>query len=170
MAIKEYILEDIMSSNPEYGCNLASRTNGNIKYLTQSDLEHDYKTINKWLIIDDSIKKFVLKKDDFLMSRAGTIKSYYHNIDKPLIFAGYLVRYNFDKNILLHKYLYYWTKSNIGLKIINNLSKTGTTMPKLNPPIFKKIKINLPDIETQNLIIYIITPKLVQVAFNGYFS
>ena len=140
MAIKEYILEDIFSSKPEYGCNLPGRDKGDIKYLTQSELDCDYKKINRWLIMSSSIKKFALKKGDFLMSRAGTIKSYYHGIDEPLIFAGYLVRYNFNKSILLHKYLYYWTKSTIGLKTIDNLSKTGTTMPKLNPPIFKKIK------------------------------
>ncbi|WP_406602376.1 restriction endonuclease subunit S [Metamycoplasma sualvi] len=158
MAIKEYILEDIFSSKPEYGCNLPSRDKGDIKYLTQSELDCDYKKINRWLIMSSSIKKFALKKGDFLMSRAGTIKSYYHSIDEPLIFAGYLVRYNFNKSILLHKYLYYWTKSTIGLKTIDNLSKTGTTMPKLNPPIFKKIKIKLPNIKIQQQIINIIEP------------
>ncbi|WP_033159731.1 restriction endonuclease subunit S [Mycoplasmoides alvi] len=160
MEIIEYKLGDLFSKKPQYGCNLSYKKNGRIKYLTQSDIDStSYEEINSYLDDFEYNEKFRLNFDDFLMSRAGTIKSYYCNYNENVMFTGNLVRYTFNKKLLLHKYLYYWTLTSKAKQIFNKISKSGTTMPKLNPPAFAKIKILLPPISIQKQIINIIEPN-----------
>ncbi|WP_342252082.1 restriction endonuclease subunit S [Spiroplasma endosymbiont of Amphibalanus improvisus] len=146
MAIIKF--KDIWSSKPVYGSGLAAEDEGKYKYLTQSE-------INSFIITkytNDNSK--MLQKNDFLISRAGTIDVYYHNKDEEIAFAGYLVKYNINKNICLNKYFYLYCKSH--MQELISLSSSGSTMPKLNPPDLMDWKIKIPDIETQKSIIDII--------------
>lgn len=70
---------------------------------------------------------------------------------------------------VMSKYIYYLI---CGPKFNDYWSKTskGTTMPVGDKNALLNYKFKIPDLDEQQNIIYIITPKLVQVAFNGYFS
>ncbi len=95
-----------------------------------------------------------------MISRAGANSgvSYIHDAGDGHVFAGFLVRYNFNNSKILNKYFYYWTKSMYYINQIAGVSKSGSTMPKLNPPVVGSLTIKLPTIEVQQEIIDIIKP------------
>ncbi|ATZ17979.1 hypothetical protein [Mesoplasma melaleucae] len=99
-----YKLGDILVGKPIYGAGLAAKTSGSKKYLTQSDLDNSL-SVNKF--VDEKTDKIV-KRGDFIISRAGTIKPYFHDIDEEMVFAGFLVKYPINKKIAIPKYIYYY--------------------------------------------------------------
>ncbi len=148
-----YKLKELYSSNPEYGISAPSQNSGTYRYVRQSDIESKqfFTFVNEGPL---------LKNNDVLISRAGANSgaSYLHTNGNGYVFAGFLVRYNFNQYLLLNKYFYYWTKSSYYINQISGVSKTGSTMPKLNPPVVGSLTINLPLIKEQQKIIDIIKP------------
>ena len=148
-----YKLGELLESEPIYGANEKALKQGNFRYFRQTDII----TGNPEFYVNKHHNKFMLY-NDFFISRAGTIKSYYHNKKEKWVFAGYLVKYKFNKALVINKYIYYWSLGE-GKNQINILKQEGSTMPKFNPPLAKKLVINLPDLKTQQKIIDIIEPK-----------
>ena len=140
-----------MESKPLYGAGLKALEEGKYKYFRQTDINKTPK-----MYVNKTCNR-IMKRGDFFISRAGTIETYYHNNEEEYVYAGYLIKYPINKKIAISKYIYYWSKG-IGYSQIKSLSKTGCTMPKLNPAIAKQIEISIPSLKIQKQIIGIIEP------------
>ncbi|WP_342268460.1 restriction endonuclease subunit S [Spiroplasma endosymbiont of Aspidapion aeneum] len=147
-----YKLGELILGKPIYGSNQRGLASGKYKYLTQSDI-----ILKSPRVFVNNTDGKVLKKDDFIISRAGTILPYLHEINEEWVYAGYLIKYRLNKNLCIPKYVYYWFKGP-GNKTLNQYSNTGSTMPKMNPNTSLNIKINLPNLKEQQKIIDIIEP------------
>ncbi len=148
-----YKLKELYSKKPEYGIGATAQSIGMYKYVRQSDIQSkEFPTY-----VNEGPE---LKYDDVLISRAGANSgaTYIHKLNEGYVFAGFLVRYNFKQSKLLNSYFYYWTKSNSYVNQIKSLSNSGSTMPKLNPPVVGSMNINLPPLKHQQEIIDIIKP------------
>ncbi len=145
-----YKLKDLYKNKPEYGASLPSLKLGKYKYVRQSDIRN--KVFNTFVNSGP-----LLRKNDLLISRVGANagETYIHDSDEKCVFAGFLVRYNFDNSKINKKYFYYWTKTN---KYKNQIKKliTGSGQPQFNPPIVSELRIFVPSIQIQKLIIDII--------------
>ncbi|MFV0288140.1 MAG: restriction endonuclease subunit S, partial [Mycoplasmatales bacterium] len=149
-----YKLNELYLIKPEYGIGATAQASGKYKYVRQSDISNN----NFPTYVDEGP---LLKNDDVLISRAGVNSgdTYIHTMGDGYVFAGFLVRYNFNYYKLLNKYFYYWTKSNSYVNQIKSIANSGSTMPKLNPPIVGILKIDLPSLKQQQEIIDIIAQE-----------
>ncbi|MCL6428918.1 hypothetical protein LT335_00466 [Spiroplasma sp. JKS002669] len=143
-------LKDLYKNKPEYGASLPALRTGKYKYVRQTDLKNKFfpTFVNSGPL---------LKKNDILISRTGANagETYIHDSYQECVFAGFLVRYNFDDSKLNNKYFYYWTKTN---KYKNQLKKLieGSGQPQFNPSTVSELNIFIPTIELQQKIIDII--------------
>jgi len=95
-------LKDLYKNKPEYGASLPALRTGKYKYVRQTDLKNKFfpTFVNSGPL---------LKKNDILISRTGANagETYIHDSYQECVFAGFLVRYNFDDSKLNNKYFYY---------------------------------------------------------------
>ena len=109
-------------------------------------------------------KKHLLEPADILFARTGgTVgKTYYYDgsIGKA-VFAGYCIRFRFDKNKVLPKYVYWCTKTDF-----YNLWVKGTQRPSGQPNInkeeFKSFQIPLLSLEKQKSLVDFMDAALEQ--------
>ncbi len=147
-----YKLGSLLRSKPEYGANLPGLDNGKYRYFRQTDMTSnvDYKYVN------ESQGKF-LKKGDLLISRTGANagQPYFHDINTEMVYAGYLIKYEFDESLVKTKYIYY-----LLLNEKNQIKslRTGAAQPNFNVPEAVKLMLNIPSLESQQKIIDIIEP------------
>jgi len=149
-------LQDLCT-NYEYGYTSKSDKCGDVRYIRITDIESSCNQLRDnavFITLNNKNKKFLLKKDDILIARIGSVgKSFLYEKDEvPGIFASYLIRIHFDKNIILPKYLryffdteYYWTQVR---KLTN-----GAVQHQFNVPVLKEIQIPLPSLEEQQKIV-----------------
>ena len=157
-----YKLGDIYMVKPQYGVGAKALEQGNFQYVRQTDIR--YKKFDTFVNEGP-----LLKNGDFLISRVGVNagETYYHTLGNNFVFAGFLVRYKFNKKLVNTKYLYLWSKTNIYIKQMLNL-RTGAVQPNFNPESVKALKIDLPSLGIQQQIIDIIEPieRIVNVSNN----
>jgi len=95
-------LKKLYNHKPEYGASLPALKTGKYKYVRQSDINSNFFStfVNSGPL---------LRKNDILISRVGSNagESYIHDSNENCVFAGFLVRYNFDESKLKNKYFYY---------------------------------------------------------------
>ena len=94
----------------QYGANEAAIAyqEGDTRYIRITDIdemgnlkEHDKKTAQ---YIDDA---YLLHNEDILFARSGSVgKCYLHRDVNPSIFAGYLIRFVLNKNVILPEFLF----------------------------------------------------------------
>jgi len=95
-------LKKLYNHKPEYGASLPALKIGKYKYVRQSD-------INSKIFSTFVNSGPLLRNNDILISRVGSNagETYIHDSNENCVFAGFLVRYNFDESKLKNKYFYY---------------------------------------------------------------
>lgn len=157
------ILEEIATF--QYGLGEEAKDTGNITYLRITDIDEDGNLIYtnlKYLEERPEFKNYTLQKHDILVARTGATfgKTYYFNEDFKSYFAGYLIRLNLDKNLIIHKYYFYFAQTKIYWKLAQKLV-SGGGQPQFNANTIAKLKIPLPPKEIQEQII-----KIMDDAYN----
>lgn len=141
----------------EYGFTDTASNEGNARFIRITDIdstgllkENDLKYIN----ITSENKTYVLQKKDLLVARTGATygKTLLFNADYPAIFASYLIKLNFDNNVIDNSYYFFFSQSEEYWKQAKILV-TGGGQPQFNANVIKQIKIPIPSIEIQQKLV-----------------
>lgn len=111
--------------------------------------DHEYMTAEAYS------DKHLLQPNDILFARTGgTVgKTYFYDgkIGKA-VFAGYCIRFRFDENKVLPKYVYWYTKTSNYQKWIAGVQRPSG-QPNINKEEYKAFEIVLPNVKSQHILV-----------------
>ncbi len=135
---------------PCYGTSATAveRTDENQpKYIRITDFDDFGIDANHvYMTTDAYSQKHVLENGDLLFARTGATvgKTYYYDGSiGTAIFAGYCIRFRFDRNKVFPKFVYWYTKTSAYHKWINGIQRPSG-QPNINKEEYKSFKIILP--------------------------
>ncbi|BDQ01817.1 MAG: restriction endonuclease subunit S [Ignavibacterium sp.] len=142
-----------VSEPPQYGYTTSASNEGDLKFLRTTDITSgviDWDTVPFCKVNPKDIDKYILKDNDIVISRAGSI-GYSILISKPpkAVFASYLIRFRPKTNpkffALFLQSPNYW----------NQISekKLGIAIPNVNATKLKDIYLPLPPLSEQKKIV-----------------
>lgn len=146
-------LRDVTFNNGQYGANESAveYKKGDIRYIRITDIDEygnlkqtDKKTASN--IEND----YLLKPNDILFARSGSVgRCYIHKfLEEQAIFAGYLIRYFLNENIIDADYLFYYCNSNIYKYWVGTIQRPAV-QANINAQEYRSMPIPLPPIVKQ---------------------
>ena len=152
-------LKFLITKNAQYGANCEpeqDETKFDYRYVRITDIDDNasLKDTVVYLSKEDS-KGFILNEGDILFARSGATvgKTYlYNQVDGNCCFAGYLIRYIPNKQLLNPKFLLYFSFSKSYSEWINIVS-TQATIQNVSADKYDNLIISLPDTNEQNEIV-----------------
>lgn len=131
-----------------YGYVAKAEDSGDARFVRITDINIDGKLIAtdaKFVAITNENKKFILKKNDILMARTGATygKTMIFEENYPAIYAGFLIKLSFSKDIISPKYYWHFAQSNLFWNQANQLV-SGGGQPQFNANVLKEVKIPIP--------------------------
>ena len=133
-------------SKPQYGWTSKAAHSGELRYVRTTDISNgkiNWEKVPFCSKIPDDIKKYKIRKDDILVSRAGSVGVSYRIKRVPFdaVFASYLIRFKPTQNIN-PKYIEYYLKSDEYWKSISDFT-AGIAIPNVNASKLSQLKIPL---------------------------
>ena len=143
-----------------YGYIAKAQDAGTARFIRISDINANGKLIpngEKYIDVLPECKKYLLKKNDLLIARTGATygKTMIFSEDYPAVYAGFLIKLDFDKNILIPKYYWHFAQGELFWRQANKLV-SGGGQPQLNANALKMIKIPIPPLPEQEKIVAIL--------------
>ena len=140
----------------QYGANEAAIAyqEGDTRYIRITDIdeignlkEYDKKTAQN---IDDA---YLLHNEDILFARSGSVgKCYLHRDVNPSIFAGYLIRFVLNKDVILPEFLFYYCNSSIYWYWVDTIHRPAV-QANINAEEYCGMPIPVPTINKQQEIV-----------------
>lgn len=150
------LLRDLVKSKPFYGAPYSAVDyNKKIRYIRISDINEDGTLSEEKVSANQYNEAYLLKENDFLIARSGNTvgKSFLYTSDiGPAIFAGYLIKFELQEELILPQYLLVYTKTPIFKKWIKNNQRISA-QPNINCQQYLEAPIILPTIEKQKEIV-----------------
>lgn len=152
---KKVTLGSLILEEPCYGSSAAAieRTDENQpKYIRITDFDewgieknHQYVTAAAY-----SPKHRLIPNDILFARTGGTVGKTYFYDGKigEAVFAGYCIRFRFDENKVIPKYVYWFTKTELYKSWINGIQRPAG-QPNINKEEYKSLEIVLPDKDCQ---------------------
>ena len=147
-------LESISNNKGEYGAGSASVSYDctRPRYVRITDINED-GTLNEDYVssidVNDDVT-YKLEYGDFMFARMGaTVGKTYAYEKGNQIFAGYLIRFKLNTDIVNPKYLFWFTKTNKYKEWVK-LNQSGAAQPGINAKKYGLLEIPIPPIEIQN--------------------
>lgn len=166
---KKVSLGELCAEEPCYGTSATAvaRTGDNQpKYIRITDFDdfgivpdHEYMTAASYS------DKHILQTGDILFARSGATvgKTYYYDGSiGTSVFAGYCIRFRFNKKKVLPKFAYWYTKTEPYKSWVQGIQRPSG-QPNINKEEYKSFEIILPSIEVQQSL----STKMDE-AFNNY--
>ena len=151
-----------MRTEPGYGLSsrAVERTSGDEpRYIRITDFGEDgIESGHIFATADPAESGYDLKAHDILFARSGATvgKTYIHeDTSEPAIFAGYCIRFQFDRSKVSPKFVYWWTKSTAYSRWVETIQRPSG-QPNINKEEFKSCQIPLPPIDDQDRLVRII--------------
>lgn len=148
--------------NLKYGTSKKSKLNGLVAVIRMGNLQNGEIDWNNLAYTDDEedIKKYSLKKGDVLFNRTNSPelvgKTAIYRGEFPAIYAGYLIKLDYNENIINGEYFNYLMNS-IRAKEYCQLVKTdGVSQSNINAKKIGAFQIPVPKLEEQTEIVRII--------------
>lgn len=150
-----YTLGDICTLT--YGYTDTAKEHGDARFVRITDINNAgflKENDKKYISVTGDSSKYLLKPEDVLVARTGATygKTMIFLEDYPAVYASFLIKLDFDKNIINPWYYWvfsqtqhYWNQAN---KLV-----TGGGQPQFNANAIKQIKIPLPSLEEQEMIV-----------------
>jgi len=143
-----------VTSKPQYGWTTKSQDFGDYKYLRTTDIGKgniDWGKVPYCVDLPDTIEKYLLKKDDILISRAGSIGLSFlvDETTEKSLFASYLIRF---KPFINPKFISYFLLSSEYWKAISD-NAIGIAVKNINAPKLQSIPFPLPPLAEQERIV-----------------
>ena len=108
--------------------------------------------------------KYLLKKNDIVFARTGNSTGRNHfikEITNPTVFAGFLIKFSLNQNLVLPNYVGYYCQSQHYWNQIRSLF-TGSTRANVNAEQYGELKIPFPKYSVQQHIVNIISILLLK--------
>lgn len=145
-------------NEPVYGANEKAVT-GNRKmdyrYIRITDIDNNGNLKDDWVTAEKIEKKYILQNGDFLFARsgatAGKVFLYDEKIGKA-IYAGYLIRFRTNREILIPYFLNFVLQSGIYKNWVLQ-KRQGTAQPNINAQQYRSFEIPLPNLNEQQKIV-----------------
>ncbi len=153
----------------QYGYNSPAQENGRIRMVRISDIQNgkvQWESVPYCDIEEDSIKDYLLKKNDILFARTGgTVGKSYIVKDVPseAVFAGYLIRTSYC-SMVDSQYMKYFMESDLYWKQIRN-GTIAMAQPNCNGKTLSKMLVPFPPFNEQKRIVDSIN-RILNVAKN----
>lgn len=147
-------IDEVSLGKGEYGAQSASieYEPSRPRYVRITDINDD-GTLNDDMVAslnscDD--EQYRLEYGDFMFARMGaTVGKTYAFIEGSQIFAGYLIRYKLNTDLINPRYLFYYTKLDEYWNWVK-LNQSGAAQPGINAKKYGSLQIPLPPIQLQN--------------------
>ena len=148
-------LGSLTSEEPCYGTSATAikRTDeSQPKYIRITDFDDfGIEANHEFMTAESYSDKHFLKEGDILFARTGATvgKTYYYDGSiGEAIFAGYCIRFRFDLNKVLPKFVYWMTKTNAYDKWVHGIQRPSG-QPNINKEEYKSYEMILPLITRQ---------------------
>jgi type I restriction enzyme S subunit len=152
----------------EYGSSAKSEKEGKVPVLRMGNIQ---KGRFDWSDLvysnnDEEINKYLLKKDDVLFNRTNSPelvgKTAIYKGERPAIFAGYLIRLHYKKDLINADFLNYYLNSDIARNYGNTVKSDGVNQSNINGQKLKTYPFALPPLSEQQRIVAEIESRLSQ--------
>ncbi len=148
-----------ISNNFQYGSSKKSAINGEIVCLRMGNIQNgeiDWTDL-KFAPDDEDFKKYLLEPGDVLFNRTNSPahvgKTGIYRGVRSAVFAGYLIRINYQKEKILGEYLNYCLNTKESKIFCQRVKTDGINQSNINAKILSTFKIPLPSIEIQKQIV-----------------
>ena len=148
-----------LSYSIQYGVNAGAKNQGKIKMVRISDIQDNsiiWEDVPYCDISDNLLSKYVLNENDILFARTGgtvgksvIVKDMPQDV--PYVFAGYLIRSNYNKRINC-KFLKFFMESPLYWNQLREKT-IGSAQPNCNGQKLSNMILPLPPIEEQQRIV-----------------
>lgn len=145
-------LSDLSEYKLSYGSGASAVDfDGKIRYVRITDIKDDGELQSDKVspnVFDD---KYTLNDGDILFARSGATvgKTYqYRQKDGKAIYAGYLIRFIPNRNIVLPSYIFGYTKTNY-YKAFISASAQVVAQPNINAQQYGALKVPIPPLTLQ---------------------
>ena len=151
-------LSSIVSEDPQYGANEAAIDGNRLtdyRYIRITDIQNDGTLNDDWKTVAQVEDKYILREGDLLFARSGATAGkffYYKNSYGKALYAGYLIRFRFNKSIVQPLYVYQFLFSQEYNDWVQK-TRGGSGQPNINAQQFSSFEIPLPPISVQQQII-----------------
>lgn len=142
----------------EYGINAAAVEYSEElpTYIRITDIDDDgnYSATKRASVENENSGNYILNKGDILFARTGATvgKAYlYEENDGRLVFAGFLIRFRPNENVLLSKYLKYFVSTKTYWDWVKTVSMRSG-QPGINAEEYGLLKIPYPALSEQHVI------------------
>lgn len=145
-------LKDTSIKPLEYGSGVAAKDfDKKIHYIRITDITDDGNLNENFVSPEKYEEKFILNEGDILFARSGATvgKTFlYKKIFGKCIFAGYLIRYVANREIVLPEYIFYFTRTDYYKNFVET-TKKGMSQPNINAQEYGDLQIPIPPKELQ---------------------
>ena len=136
------------------------------KYIRITDFDDfGIEENHKYMAAESYSSKHLLRKNDIIFARTGgTVgKTYFYDGEiGPAVFAGYCIRFRFDENKVIPKFVYWYTKTDMYQKWVNGIQRPAG-QPNINKEEYKSFEIVLPSIDIQVTLTSMLERKLLEM-------
>lgn len=149
-------LSKVVMGKPQYGSNSkAVNRITDVRYIRITDINED-GTLNEKIVSSAKVNpNYYLRKDDFLIARSGTVGLTFLFAESmgKAIYAGYLIRFILNKDLISPKFLLYYTKSSFYKSWVDS-TKRVTGVPNINAQEYLSSPLVLPPLDVQNEMVH----------------
>lgn len=152
-------LGELVLQEPDYGAAeraVPMLSPDDTKYIRITDYGEDGIEPNHEFVTAEFVdEKYLIEDEDILFARSGATagKTFIYTKDLgKAIFAGYCIRFRFDKKKVLPKYVYFYTKTNRYAAWVISMQRAAG-QPNINKEEYKSFVIPLPSSDTQHTLV-----------------
>lgn len=156
MKFKHYIMEDVLESLIDYRGKTPHKSEFGIKTLSAKSVKDGYIDYDQcYCISQDEYKRFMTRgipqKGDVLLTTEAPLGVTSRLDRDDVAIAQRLLTLRGKSGVLDTGYLYYYLKSPMGQRKLRE-RETGTTVAGIKQSEFRKIEIDIPDLQVQKKI------------------
>jgi type I restriction enzyme S subunit len=154
---EEKTLKEVSVISGDYGLSVSSKPFDGVRYLRITDIT-EFGDLNDDKVsanVDESKKQEELEEGDILFARTGATVGktlVYRKEFGECLFAGYLIRYRLDKNVVDPRFMFYLTHSNEYYNWVN-LNQEAAAQPNISAKKYNLLPIKYPSFEMQQRIV-----------------
>ena len=161
-------MKSICSRSALYGANVPASlyADAGIRFLRTTDITEDGQLRPEGVFVPgDLVNDYILSDGDLLISRSGTIgRSFIYDSKQhgPCAYAGYLVRFTADKNVVMPRYLFWFTKTR-SFDDFLRVKAISSTIENLNGEKYGNCSLPVPSLSEQTAIAHFLdhTERLI---------
>jgi len=132
------------------------RSPNDVKYVRITDFGEDGIPAGHEFVTAETVELTCrLEEEDVLFARSGATagKTFIFTEDiAPAVFAGYCIRFRFDRKRILPWFVYFYTKTQRYEAWVRSIQRPSG-QPNINKEEFKSFRIPVPDIEVQRRLV-----------------